>query len=79
MQCYFAVPKNIRLNFPYYFMLKTPNKQELQQISFNHPSNIEFMKIYKNCTTKPYSALVICPTLVSDSTWHFRKSLLERK
>ena len=49
-------------------MLKTPNKQELQQISFNHPSNIEFMNLYKNCTTKPYSALVICPTLVSDST-----------
>ena len=65
-----------------YFMLKTPNKQELQQISFNHPSNIdfkEFMNLYKNCTTKPYSALVICPTHTSDSIWHFRKNLLERK
>ena len=31
-QSYFAVPKNIRLNSTHYFVMKTPNKRELQQI-----------------------------------------------
>ena len=29
-QSYFAVPKNIRLNSTYYFVMKIPNKRELQ-------------------------------------------------
>ena len=41
-QSYFAVPKNIRLNSTHYFIMKIPNKQELQQIAFNHPSDIDF-------------------------------------
>ena len=32
----FAVPKNIRLNYTYYFSIKIPNKSELEQIAFNH-------------------------------------------
>ena len=28
-QCYFAVPKNIRLNSTHYFVKKVPNKREL--------------------------------------------------
>ena len=39
---YFAVPKNIRLNSRHYFILKNPNKQEHQQIVFNHSSNTGF-------------------------------------
>ena len=35
-QFYFAVPKNIRLNSMQHFIMKTPNKRELQQIAFNH-------------------------------------------
>ena len=34
-QSYFVVPKNIRLNYTHYFIMKVPNKQELQQIVFN--------------------------------------------
>ena len=30
-QCYFALTKNIRLNSKHYFIMKIPNKQELQQ------------------------------------------------
>ena len=30
-QSYFAVPKNIRLNSMHYFIIKTPNKLELQK------------------------------------------------
>ena len=41
-QSYFAVPKNIRLNSTHYFIMKVPNKQEHQQIAFNHSSDIDF-------------------------------------
>ena len=61
--------------------MKTPNKIELQQVAFNHPSNIDFkdfMNLYKNCTEKPYSFLVIDPTLSSDNPSGFRKNLSER-
>ena len=39
---YFAVQKHIRLNSMHYFIIKIPNKWELQQIPFNHSSCIEF-------------------------------------
>ena len=34
-QSYFKVPKTIRLNATYYFIMKIPNKRELQQITSN--------------------------------------------
>ena len=61
--------------------MKIPNKQELQQITFNHSSDIyfiDFRNLYKTCTTKPYSFLVIDATLASDNPLCFRKNLLER-
>ena len=54
---YFAVPKDIRLNSTHHFVMKIPNKTELQQIGFNHSSDIEFqdlMNLHKKCTEKPY-------------------------
>ena len=80
-QSYFAVPKDSRLNSMHCFIIKIPNKQELQQTAFNHSSDIdfkEFMNLYKNCTAKPYSFLVIDATLASDNPSRFRKNLLER-
>ena len=41
-QSYFGVPKNIRLNSTHYFVMKIPNKTELQQIAVNHSSNMDF-------------------------------------
>ena len=41
-QSYFAVPQNIRLNSTQYFGMKIPIKRELQQIAFNHSSDIDF-------------------------------------
>ena len=41
-QSYFVVPKHIRLNLTHYFIMKIPNKRELQQIAFNHSSDIDF-------------------------------------
>ena len=35
-QYYFAVPKNIRLNSTHYFVMKIPNKRQVQQITFNY-------------------------------------------
>ena len=32
-QSYFAVPKDIRLNWKYYFIMKIPNKRKLKQIT----------------------------------------------
>ena len=78
---YFAVSKNVRLNFKYYFIMKIPNKQELQQLAFHHSSHIDFrdwMHLYKKCTLKPYPFFVIDATLVSDNPSHFRKNILER-
>ena len=80
-QSYFVSPKNIRLNSLHYFIMKIPNKGELQQISFNHSSDIDFrdfMNFYKKCTAKPYSFLVIDATLGLDNPLRFRKNLLER-
>ena len=36
------------------------------------------MNLYKKCTTKPYSFLVVDATLPSDNPLHFRNSLVER-
>ena len=41
-QSYFAVSKNIRLISPHCFVMKIPSKRELQQILFNHSSEIDF-------------------------------------
>ena len=54
--------------------MKIPNKQELQQISFNHLSDIDFkkcMNLYKKCTANPCSFLVIDATLASDNPLRF--------
>ena len=74
-----AAPKNIRLNSMHYFIMKTPNTRELQQITFNHLSDIDFqdfMNLYKNFAAKSNSLLVIDATLASDSLLRFRKNLL---
>ena len=36
IRSYFAVPKDVRRNCAIFFVVKIPNKQELQQIQFNH-------------------------------------------
>ena len=75
-QYYFALPKNIRLNSTHYFVMKIPNKRELQQIEFNHSSDIDFQEKY---TVKPSSFLAIDATLALDNPLRFRNNLVERK
>ena len=79
-QSYFKVPKDIRLNSTQFFIMKIPNKRELQQIALNHSSDIDskdFMKIDKKYTAEPYSFLVHDTTLPSDNPLRFRKNLLK--
>ena len=50
MQSYFFLLKNIRLNYKHYFITKVPNNREIQQISFNYLSGIDyedFLNLYK--------------------------------
>ena len=78
---YIAVPKDIRLNSEDYFIMKIPNKREPQEIALNHSSDIGFkvfMNLYKKCTAKPYSLLVIDALLGSYNPSRFRMNPLER-
>ena len=57
-QSYFKVPKDVRLNYTHFFIMKIPEKRELQEIALNHSSDIDFkdfMKIYKKYTKEPNS------------------------
>ena len=59
-QWYFMVPKDVRLNSTHIFIMKIPNKREVQQIALNHSSDInskDFITIFKNYTAEPYSFL----------------------
>ena len=75
---YFKVPKDVRNNSTHFFIMKIPNKRERQQIAINHSSDIntkDFIEIYRKCTDKPYSFLVIDTTPPSNNSLRFRKSL----
>ena len=61
--------------------MKISNKRELRQMQFSHSSDTafqDFINLYRICTTKPYSFLVIDTNLASDNSSNFRKNLLER-
>ena len=44
-QSYFKVSKGVRLNSTHFFVMKIPNKRELQQIALSHSSNFDLIKI----------------------------------
>ena len=77
-QSYFKIPKDVRSNSTHFFIMKSPNKRELQQTAINHSSDIntkDSINIYEKCTDKPYSFLVIDTTLPSNNLLRFRKNL----
>ena len=60
----------LRVNATHYFIVKIPNKRELQQIASNYSSDIghkEFLKLYKGCTKETYLFLVNDVTLSWDN------------
>ena len=78
-QSYFNVPKDVRLNTTHFFIVKIPNKKELQKISYNQSSDSnfkDFVNLYKKCTAK-LSVSVIDDTRASDNLLRFRKNILE--
>ena len=74
------MPKTVGLNGTHYFIKKIPNKTELQQIAWNHLSDLEFrdfMKPYKDYTKEPFSFLVKDTPLPSNDPLRLRKNLLQ--
>ena len=47
---YLKVAKDVRLNFTHFFIMKIANKRELQQITMNHSSEIDFKDALQNHT-----------------------------
>ena len=77
-QSYFKVPKDFRLNTSHFFIIKIPNKRELQQTAINHLSDFntkDFTNICRKCTAESYSFLVNDTTLASNNALRFRKNL----
>ena len=71
-QSYFSVPRC--LNSTHYLIMKINNKRELQNIAINHSADIDykdFMKIYRECTKKPYSFLTIDTMLPASDPLRF--------
>ena len=61
--------------------MKPPNKRELEHIAFNHSSDIDFehfMNLYKKCTARPCSFLVIDTTPALDNSLCFRKNIFKK-
>ena len=79
MQSYFLLPKDVRLNSTHYRRKEIHNERELQSIANNNSANIDykdFMNIYRNYASEPYSFLTIDTTLPADNPLCFRKNLL---
>ena len=79
-QSYFKVPKDVRLNSTYFFIMKILNKGKLRQTALAHSSDIDFkdfVKIYKKMYCRTIFFLVNDTTLPSDNPLRFRKNILE--
>ena len=78
-QSYFSVPKDVRLNSTHYLIMKITSNRELQNIAINLSADIDykdFVKIYRECTKKPYSFLTNGTTLPASDPLRIRKNLL---
>ena len=74
---YFKVPKDVRLNTTHFFISKSPNRRQLQQVALNQSLDIttkDFENIYRKCTAETYSFLVNDTKLSSDNPLRFRKN-----
>ena len=76
-QSYFRTPKNPRLNSTHYLIMKIQSKKELQNIAQENSGDIDFkdfLKNYKDYTSKPYSSMIIDTTVPSGHPMRFRKN-----
>ena len=61
-QCYFPVPKDIRLNCNYFVIFNVQSKRELVELQKDHATNIDkedFQKLYREAVFDPHSFFVI--------------------
>ena len=73
-QSYFSVPRDVRLNATHYLIMKINIKRELQNIATNHSADVgyqDFIKIYRECTKKPYNVFTIVTTLPASNPLRF--------
>ena len=76
-QSYFRTPKDARLNSTHYVIMKNQSRKELQNIAQENSEDIDFkdfLKTYKDYTSKPYSCMIIDTTVPSGHPMRFRKS-----
>ena len=74
-QSYFSFPKDVRLNSTHYLIMKINNRKELQNIAIKDSADINhnnFVRIYRECTRKPYSFLTIDTMLPASDPLRFR-------
>ena len=60
--------------------MKNSIKKELQDIAINHSTDIDykdFLKIYRECTKKPFNFLTFDKTLPVSDALKFRKNLFD--
>ena len=65
-QSYFSIPKDVRLNCTHYIIFKINNKKDLQKITINHSSDIDYkdiINIFRNYTKEPFNFLTIDTTI----------------
>ena len=77
---YISVPKDVRLNTTYYFIMKINNRIELKNIVTDHSADIDynnFKKIDRECTKEPFNFLTIDTTLPASDPLRFRKNLFD--
>ena len=78
-QFYFYVPKDVRLNSTHCLIIKINKRKVLWNIVINVWADIHynnFVRIYWECTRKPYSSLTIDATLLASDPLRFRKNFL---
>ena len=79
-QSHCFVPKDIRSNSTHYLIMKISNRKELQNIAINHSADIDykdFMKIYRECTKKPFNFSTIDTMLPASNPLRFRTNLFK--
>ena len=76
-QSYFRTPKDARLNSMHYVIIKIQSRKELQNIGLENSGDInfkDFLKVYKDYTSEPYSCMIINTTVPSGNPMRFRKN-----
>ena len=76
-QSYYAVPKDIRLNCTHYHLLSIPKRKEIRNIADDCAVSVgydDFMRLFRECTSKRYGCLTIDCTLDGDDVNRLRRN-----